>query len=179
MWRRFPKTPGLRRARAASAALLAGFLLAGCFYHFTGGGLPAHVRTVFIEQFENDTPYGILSSDAQRELQQDMIRSLGVRLASRENADAIVRGRISDYREVQANVRPGDEGRINVNLTEVQIVFDAEIYDVKQDHPLWRGSSISAIGQYNPARSETVDLARGKAIKDLAQKVIDGAQSQW
>ncbi|MDB4947633.1 MAG: Rare lipoprotein [Gemmatimonadetes bacterium] len=179
MWNLSRKTPGHRRARAASAALLAGFLLAGCFYHFTGGGLPAHVRTVFVEQFENNTPYGALSADAQRELQAQMIRSLGVRLASREAADAVVRGKISSYQEVQANIRPGDSGRISVNLSEVQIVFDAEIYDVKEDHPLWRGGSISAIGQYDPARNESVEIARAKAIRDMAQKVVDGAQSQW
>ncbi|HET6762894.1 MAG TPA: LPS assembly lipoprotein LptE [Longimicrobiaceae bacterium] len=179
MWNRFRKTPGLRLARSASAALAAALLLTGCIYHFTGGGLPSHVRTVFIEQFENDTPYGTLPTDAQRELQESLRRNLGLRLASRENADAVLRGHIRDYREVQANVRPGQEGRIDVNLSEVQIVFDAEIYDVKQDRSLWRGSSVNAIGQYNPARNETVDVARSKAIHEMAQKVIEGAQSQW
>jgi outer membrane lipopolysaccharide assembly protein LptE/RlpB len=179
MWMPFPKTPGRRRARGASAALAAALLLTGCLYHFTGGGLPSHVRTVFIEQFENDTPYGTLPSDAQRELQESLRRNLGLRLASRENADALVRGRIRDYREVQANITPGQQGRIDVNMSEVQIVFDAEIYDVKQDHSLWRGSSVSAVGQYNPARNESVDAARQKAIRELAQKVIEGAQSQW
>jgi hypothetical protein len=173
------KIPGRRRARGASAALALAFLLTGCLYHFSGGGLPSSVRTVFIEQFENDTPYGTIPADAQRELQDVMRRSLGLRLAARENADAIVRGRIRDYREVQANVTPGAQGRVDVNMSEVQIVFDAEIYDVKQDHSLWRGSSVSAVGQYNPARNEGVEGARQKAIRELAQKVVEGAQSQW
>lgn len=174
-----PKRPGLRRARAASALLAAALLLGGCFYGFTGGGLPPNVRTVFIEPFENTTPYLNLTTDVQLALQSELPRSLGVRLASRERADAVIRGKITDYREISANVRPSENpGRVDVLQAEVQIQFEGEIYDVKGDKPIYRAGSQAAIGTYNPDR-EQVATGRTKAVRELVVKMVQGAQSQW
>jgi hypothetical protein len=49
---------------------------------------------------------------------------------------------------------------------------------MKEDKPLWRGQSQSVLGNYQPD-SETEADGRERAIKDLVNKVIEGAQSQW
>src|SRR3954447_3217504 len=142
-----PTTPGARRARIASALAACALLASACMYHFTGGGLPSNIRTVYVDLFDNTTPYDFLRSDVQRQLQDQLPRSLGVRLAPQQTADAIVRGKLSGYDEAVTNFTPGQPGdRISSNQTRVQITFDAEIYDVKNDRVLWTGSSISAIG---------------------------------
>jgi len=174
------RTSGARRARAASALLAAALLLPGCIYKFTGGGLPTNIRTVYVDLFDNTTPYDFLRSDVQRQLQDQLPRNLGLRLASQQTADAIVRGKLSGYDEAVTNFDPNAPGgRISSNQTRVQITFDAEIYDVKADRVLWQGSSISAIGLFSRERGETVEVGRRKALEDLVQKLIEGAQSQW
>jgi outer membrane lipopolysaccharide assembly protein LptE/RlpB len=179
MWHPFPKTPGLRRARLASALLAAGLLLSGCMYSFTGGGLPENIRTVYVELWENNTPYEFLRTDVQQQLQNELPRRLGVRLAPQATADAIIRGKLNSYDEVTVNIDPNTQnGRINTQQKRVQITFDAEIYDVKEDKVIWTGSSISAIGNYNPS-SEPVDRGRERAREELIQKLVQGAQSQW
>ncbi|MFL5385611.1 MAG: LPS assembly lipoprotein LptE [Longimicrobiaceae bacterium] len=173
-------TSGARRARAASALLAATLLLSGCIYKFTGGGLPTNIRTVYVDLFDNTTPYDFLRSDVQRQLQDQLPRNLGLRLAPQQTADAIVRGKLSGYDEAVTNFDPNAPGgRINSNQTRVQITFDAEIYDVKADRVLWQGSSISAIGLFSREKGETVEVGRRKALEDLVQKLIEGAQSQW
>jgi hypothetical protein len=177
---RFPMTSGARRARAASALLAAALLLSGCIYKFTGGGLPSNIRTVYVDLFDNTTPYDFLRSDVQRQLQDQLPRNLGLRLASQQTADAIVRGKLSGYDEAVTNFDPSASGgRINSNQTRVQITFDAEIYDVKADKVIWQGSSISAIGLFSREKGESVEVGRRKALEDLVQKLIEGAQSQW
>jgi len=173
-------TPGARRARAASALLAAALLLSGCIYKFTGGGLPSNIRTVYVDLFDNTTPYEFLRADVQRKLQDELPRNLGVRLAPQQTADAIVRGKLTNYDEQVTNFDPNTPGgRITTNQTRVQITFDAEIYDVKGDKVIWQGSSISAIGLFSREKGETVELGRRKALEDLVQKLIEGAQSQW
>lgn len=185
MYRPSPKTPGARRGRGAKPLLaaLAALLLAsasGCIYGFTGGGLPSNIRTVFVEYFENTTPFDFLRSDVQRRLQAELPRNLGVRVAPQTTADAIVRGQLTGYDEQVVNVDPTTEGgRIQREQTRIQITFDAEIYDVKNDQVIWSGRSISAIGNYSPQRGESVDAGRERALNELVQKVIQGAQSQW
>jgi hypothetical protein len=178
---RFPRTPGLRRARAASLLAALPLLLSGCIYGFTGGGLPPHIRTVYIEPFENTTAFAILSSDVQQRLQQELPRQLGVRLAAQSVADAVIRGRLTGYQELQGNFRgSGDDtsSRIDVLQSEVQITFEAEIFDVEENRSIWKAAGTNAIGTYNP-QSEQVATGRTKAVTDLIAKIVQGAQSQW
>lgn len=178
---RSPMRPGRRPARKAGLlAVLLLPLLAGCMYSFVGGGLPSHVRRVFIEPFENETPYQTLTSDLLREMQDRLPGNLGVRLASQQTADAIIRGTIRSAEEQTTNFNPtpDESGRITRNEARVQITFDAEIYDVRQDTVLWRGSGITALGLFDPNR-EDVDDGRRKALEEVVQKLVEGAQSQW
>jgi Lipopolysaccharide-assembly len=183
MWQRFPMTPGLRRARKAALPALAALWLAaagGCMYRLTGGGLPANIRTVFVESFENTTPYEVLRGEVQQRLRTELPRNLGVRLATQQNADAIVRGTLRGYDEQVVNTAPNTEqGRIVREQTRIQITFDAQIYDVKEDKVIWQGSGLTAIGLYSPDRGESVDVGRNRALDDFIQKVVQGAQSQW
>jgi hypothetical protein len=164
--------------RVLLLALLA--TLSGCIYHFTGGGLPSNVNTVAILPFENQTSQPLLDTDIQRALQTAFPRNLGVRLADQATADAVVRGKVTRYEEVPASYRPTQPGQDEVPVIQrqVRITYDAEIYDVKQDKPLWRGQAQTVIGNYQPD-SQTESDGRANAIKDLVNKVIEGAQSQW
>jgi len=154
--------------------------LSGCIYRFTGGGLPSNIRTVYVELFDNTTPDEALRGDVQRALQQRLPRELGVRLASQASADAIVRGKLSGYDETTLNVAAQQQtgGRVQTVQRRLSLTFDAEVYDVRNDQVLWRGSNISAIGDYNPS-NQTINVAREKAVLDIIQKVVQGAQSQW
>ena len=176
----FLKRPGARRVRDAAGAFLLLSLLAGCMYSFVGGGLPSHVRRVYIQPFDNETPYQTLTADLLREMQDRLPGSLGVRLASQQTADAIVRGTLKSAEEQTTNFNPQPDptGRIQRLEARVQISFDAEIYDVRNDEVLWRGNGITAIGNFEPNR-EDVDDGRRKALEQVVQKLIEGAQSQW
>jgi outer membrane lipopolysaccharide assembly protein LptE/RlpB len=177
---RFLKTSGARRARLASILAAAAVMLSGCMYSFTGGGLPSNIRTVYVDLFDNTTPYEFLRSDVQRKLQEELPRNLGVRLAPQQTADAIVRGKLTNYDEQVTNFDPNTPGgRITTNQTRVQLTFDAEIYDVKNDRVIWQQGGISAIGLFSREGGETADVGRRKALEDLVQKVVQGAQSQW
>jgi hypothetical protein len=176
----FLKRPGVRRVRNAGGALLLLSLLAGCMYSFVGGGLPSNVRRVYIAPFENETPYQTLTSDLLREMQDRLPGSLGVRLSSEQTADAVVRGTLKSAEEQTTNFNPQPDptGRIQRLEARVQISFDAEIYDIRNDKVLWRGNGITAIGNFEPGR-EDVDDGRAKALEQVVQKLIEGAQSQW
>ncbi|HEX8393451.1 MAG TPA: LPS assembly lipoprotein LptE [Longimicrobium sp.] len=174
----FLKKRGARRALDAAALALV-LTLGGCLYSFTGGGLPSHIRRVYIEPFENGTPYPGMESELLRQLQERFPGNLGVRLASQQTADAIVRGRLIRAEEQTTNYDPRSVGgRVNALERQVQISFDAEIYDVREDRVLWKGNGITALGTFDPGR-ESVEVGRRKALIEVVQKMVEGAQSQW
>ena len=172
------KAPGSRRLLGALAAtLLVG--LGGC-YSLTGGGLPSHIRTVAVLAFDNTTVQPLLETDIQRELQTALPRNLGVRLAEEAVADAVVRGTVVGYEEVAASIRPSeqDSDRVPVAQRQVRITYNAEIYDLKQDRRIWAAQSQSVVGNYQPD-SERPEVGRSRAIKEISNRMVEGAQSQW
>jgi hypothetical protein len=168
--------------RLLASFLLLPLLLGGCLYGFVGGGLPGHVRTVAVLPFENETTQPLLETEIVQRLQTELPRNLGVRLADEQRADALVRGRVMAYEEVAASVRPTQDplqAQVPVVQRQVRITYELEIYDVRDDKPLWRAQAQSAMGNFLPDRGETPQQGRERAIRELVQKVIEGAQSQW
>lgn len=179
MWRLFRNLPGNRRARLAIAMTVLA-TSTGCIYSFTGGGLPSHIRTVAVLPFENGTVQPLLETDIQRELQTTLPRNLGVRLAEEALADAVVRGRVVRYEEVATSVRPvGQQAQqAPVIQRQIRITYNAEIYDLRQDVPIWTVQAQAVVGNFQP-ESETPEIGRGRAIREIVNRMVEGAQSQW
>lgn len=179
----FPRTSGLLEMRIRHLLPTLGFamVLAACNYSFVGGGLPEHVRTVAVLPFENQTSQPLLETDIQRALQQELPRSLGVRIASQSVADAVVRGTVTSYEEVVSSVRPNQDptgsSEVPVAQRQVRIVFDAEIYDVDNDQVLWQARGQSVLGSFGD--NEAQDAGRERAIDEMITRFVEGAQSQW
>jgi hypothetical protein len=171
---------GSFRASVRLAALLVLAAMAGaCNYGFRGGGgFPSHVRTVYIEPFENDTPQFDVDQQLMRVLTERLPRALGVRLAGERAADAIVRGSITRYEDVAQNYRPGQGGSVEVLQHQVQITVSITIIDVQRNEVLYESRGLSGRGEYRPD-TQSDDVARARAIETLIQQIIDGAQSQW
>ena len=168
-----PSWDSMRRSGLCSVALL---LTAGCVYGFAGGGLPAHVKTIAVIPFENETT----SSEIQREL-VDAFRAglcdrLGVREAPESRANAIVRGTIQRY-EVDIPVAYSADNRATTTaLRMLQIVVDLELVDQVTGETLWERKGFTADAKYEE-RGEPA--ARKEAIGHVVNALVEGAQSQW
>lgn len=167
-----------------SALVLVALALAwGCNYGFQGGGgFPDHIRTIYIEPFENETVQFGLEQQVATALDEELPGRLGVRTAGREVADAIVRGRVVRYDDVAQNYRGdaggGTAGGTQVVAHQVRIGVAIEIVDVRENLILYESRGVSGQASYEPA-SQTDRVAQQEAIRDVVQKIIDGAQSQW
>jgi hypothetical protein len=152
--------------------------LCACYSFSGGGGFPQHVRTLFIAPFENKTVKFELDTQLQRELSEKLPRALGVRQGGEKTADAIIRGEIVSYDDRAQNYRPGQAGTVTVIQHDVTITVNVKVIDVKNNRYIWEGNSLTGQGQYKPD-TETDEAARRRAIENVIQRIIDGAQSQW
>ena len=159
-------------------ALVPVLLLSGCYSLSSAGGFPEHVRTLFIAPLENKTVRFELDTQIQRELNEQVPRALGVRQGAEKTADAVIRGEITQYQDVAQNYSQGNAGNVTVVQHQVEITVDIRIIDVKNNRFIWEGRGLRGRGEYAPDR-ETDEVARTRAIKNIIQQVIDGAQSQW
>lgn len=162
------------------APLTATLLLSGCMYSFRAGSFPpAHIRTIAVVPFENETARFELSGELYDQLFRNLPSALGIRTAGEDVADAVVRGTIIRYEVVAPNYRAGAEGQAaEVLQRQVTLTVRVEIVDLVENVILWEERNVSAQGQFLEA-SENEDVGRAEAIELLVQKIVDGAQSNW
>lgn len=170
-----------RRGRGAArfAAVLGLALLpAGCNYGLSsGGGFDATIRTLYIQPFENTTPRFDLETQLYQVLTTELPGQLGLTTGSEQNADAMLRGRITRFDEV-ARTTPGEAGTINADEFQVQIVVSVELIDRRRNVIVWDGSSVTGRGDYFASR-ESDTAAIEEALKSILDQIVNGAQSRW
>lgn len=174
------RTPGL--------LLLGSLALAGpgCFYRysFTGGGLPANIRTVAVLPFENLTADPTLTQEINRAVRDAVQNRLGLRQAGESQADALVRGTISRYEpDVPVGITSsaqgtGQQNQVNVTSRKVQITVTVTIVDQREGRTLWERQSLTIDGEYDTSR-EQESRGRERALDRLIIQIVEGAQSQW
>jgi len=161
-------------------ALLAtlAFANTSCLYKFTGGGLPEHIKTIFIAPLENQTQQFDVDQQISRALADKLPRSLGIREAPEASAHAVLRGIITRYDDAASNYRSGTPGSVEVVQHQVMITMTIQIIDVEKNEVIYESTAVMGRGEYRPDTQSDV-VARTRAIEMLIQMIIDGAQSQW
>lgn len=153
-------------------ALVAG---TGC-YGFAGGGLPPHVRTVAVLPFDNESGSPELPRELQDALRDGLQSRLGLRDASEERANAVVRGRITRYEFDIPVAFSADPAQATSARRRLRVQVNIEIVDQVTGRVLWSRSGMTAEGEY-AERNEVA--GRKQAIDRIVNDVIEGAQSQW
>ncbi|HET7023963.1 MAG TPA: DUF4136 domain-containing protein [Gemmatimonadales bacterium] len=151
--------------------------MSGCFYGFSGGGLPNEIRTVAVLPFDNLTSDPTLTQDVNIAVRNAMEQNLGLRQAGADQADALVRGTITRYDpDVPVAYTGTAQNQVSVTKRLVEITVSIEIVDQKQNKTLWQKSGLMVQGDYDPGREQD---GRKKALDQLVNNLVEGAQSQW
>jgi hypothetical protein len=163
----------IRRSGILSVFLLS---LSGCLYGFGGGGLPSHVKTFAISQFKNETATVDLPSQIADELRARVHERLGLTEAPDASANAIIRGTIQRY-EIDIPVGVAANNKAATTATRaLELTVDIEMVDQVSGKTLWQKKGLVAQAQYE---ERTEAAARAKAISQIVDQLIEGAQSQW
>ena len=153
-------------------------LLTGCGvrYGFSEGAFPPHIRTMAILPFENQTATPELQNELFDDMRKELQKRLGVRDATEDRADALVRGKIVSY-DVDIPVAISADPRQAVSARRrLQVTVDVEILDQTTGKTLWQRKGLRAEGEY-AERAEAE--GRRQAVARIVNDIIDGAQSQW
>src|SRR5579862_1981568 len=181
-WPRSTQSSGI--ARTSAIAVVCASALTGCFwkYGFHGGGLPPNIKTIAVLPFENNTPTPELQKNILDGLRSATGSRLGLREASEERADAVLKGTIQRY---DIDVPVGySGGRITGATSAVatttqrrlELQIDVEIDEQSTGRVLWQRKGLVESGDY-PEGGEI--QGRTQAVKKVVNDVVEGAQSQW
>ena len=105
---------------------------------------------------------------------------LGLRAAGERQADAVVRGTITQYEpDVPVAYTGGPSGQpstVQVTRRLAQLTVNIEIVNQHTGAVLWTRNGLRVEGDYSPGSESD---GRKKALDRLADNIVEGAQSQW
>ena len=126
--------------------------------------------------FDNETPTTELQRELNEALRKTLASRLGLREATEDKANAVVRGTIVRY---DIDVPEAFSANVNQSTTsrrKLQVVVDVEIMDQIRGKTLWAKKGITVDGAY----AENGEAAgRKQAVEKIVNEVVEGAQSQW
>ncbi|MGH7497651.1 MAG: hypothetical protein ACREL3_02240 [Gemmatimonadales bacterium] len=128
--------------------------------------------------FDNQTSEPTLTQEVSVAVREAVESRLGLREASEQQADAVVKGVISRYDPDLPVQYTGDPTQRQVTVTRrlVQITVSVEILDQKQGKSLWQRNGLIVEGDYPPGQEAA---GRQTALDKLVTNIVEGAQSQW
>ncbi len=151
-------------------------LLSGCGYTLVGqGNLPAHIKTIAVPIFTNDTLEEGIEETLTNAVVGEFLRGGKVRLVSSAQPDAILLGTIKTYKNRQA-IAYNDLNEVSgYRLT---VAVDIELKDLIKDTDLWTTDGLEEFADYKGGAdiglTEEQDNERRALIEisnKLAQKI--------
>jgi hypothetical protein len=158
--------------------LVGAVVLSACSYSFTGASLPAHIKTINIQPFNDNSGSGepYLSDDITNQLITLFVDDGNLTIAGADKADSKLSGTITQFSD-RAETITGE----NITARKITIRVKAVYMDLVKRKKIFE-KTFTAFSNYNNNSGDVTD-ARNTAIKEaldqIAEDVLIGVIAQW
>jgi TolB-like protein len=150
------------------------FVVAGCGAYTTGTRIPSHLKTVYVQTFENKTSEFLLPQQIAEGLVSKFQDEGDLRVTTSTSADAYLEGTILRYiEEPLTYVGSGD-----VLQRKVRIFVDVRFVDRVRDEVLWEEERLERWAVYD-SQTEEEEIGISRAVDKLAEDIINQALKGW
>jgi outer membrane lipopolysaccharide assembly protein LptE/RlpB len=140
------------------ALLLFLLLVAGCGYSLRGA-LPPHIRTIAIPIFSNRTQEPAVENVITQAVVDAFATSGQLKIASLQDADAILEGEIVGYRLESLSFDP----KANVREYRLLVTLNLQIKDTKKNVMLWRQEGLQEKADFRVPGQVAATISREEA----------------
>jgi hypothetical protein len=172
--------PRTRLAVRASWLLALVVLAGGCAYTASPGLLPAHLKTIAIPVFENETGEYTLEQEVTDAVVQKFVSDNHLKITDERSADCEIKGQVVSYRN-------GVFGISQAAVAEeyrVTIVVSVTFKDLVKNREIWHDAQLTKWSNYYvqsvpgaPAQTE-LD-GRKAAIQKIADEILNRSIESW
>ena len=183
--------PAAQRRRAwgfLAAGLALALSLQACGYSFSGTSLPAHIRSIAIPMFQNETLDATIGSDVTQGITERFVSDNRLKIARAASADCVLEGRVIEYTRNVYSYNAAQQPEAYIVVIRIAVVLKDRI----KNRDLWADDALTATATY-PATPGTAveadagsqglpqneDEAREAAIANLAQDILARTLEQW
>ena len=159
---------------ARTVLLLTLLGLTGCLYQ-VGSLIPADVKTIHVEMFENATFRRELEIALTEAVQREIRRRTHLRLTAKDNADTILTGEVVDFRG-RTEVKDVED---DVFSQDVTVYVNMKWVDRRTGRVLAKGTRLNRPVRIFTTRGDTVAAAAVESFRYLAETIVDRMEGGW
>jgi hypothetical protein len=164
--------------------------ISGCGYT-TGSLLPAHLKTINIENFANKIPLTDEVSDQNRYktyrplLEVDVTRAIidrfifdgHLRISQKKDANLILEGSLVDFRREPTKYGYDD----TIDQYRIVIFVDLKLIDAASEKVIWTENNFAGNDYYftTGPQQKSENAAVSDALNDLARRVVERVVDVW
>jgi len=163
----------LRTARFLGCALA--IAVYGCSPYSFSGGRTALVQSAHVPQFENETAEFGLGEALTQGIIEGFIEDNQIKIVSADNAEAILSGRIVEYRRKAYTFDETD--RVTEYIVEIWVTADL----TKKGEPpetIWQAERLRGFGIYD-ADEEDEQAGQERAIVKITEDLLNKTIKSW
>lgn len=150
-------------------------LMCGC-YTFSGSSLPAHLKTVDIPLFNNQSLQSDVADAITNALSTQIVQGNLLKVVAHDG-DATITGTVTSYVNTPYTFSASDTRQVNVNQYVVRITAEVEFADNKKGTPLFKGA-VTGEGVYDLS-TQTEETGKQLAIAQLVTRILQNSVQGW
>lgn len=153
----------------------------------TSSTLPAHLKTIHIEKFENNIDFTaegrrniylpLLEIDVKNAIVDRFLFDGNLKVVDAPQADLILRGKLNNYRRSGLRFTQSDD----VEEYRVHITVELKMWDSTEGVQKWTESALVGEATYfvSGSLATTEESAVQEAIEDLARRIVERTVEDW
>ena len=152
-------------------------ILGGCGYTTNAFFLPAHIKTVYVETFQNKSDQPNLENDLRAKLIETVQNDGNLKIAPEDEADTVLRGELTGYTR-QALRYLNDEA---VQEYRITVTVNFNFFDRKNNTNIVKADGFSGDTSYylSGSKAKSESAARSDALDDLAHRILNKVITLW
>lgn len=152
-------------------------VLTGCAGYRLGSMLPPEVKTVFVEVVQNETTEPNIEFDVTQAIISRFQRDGSLKIASRDNADSVLRVTLTEYRlapAVYEKDRRTAAEEYRVTIVSRILLTRTGTEEVLVEHPRVMGDTVFPLtGDLSSSKRLALPLVATDLAQDIVEKIVD------
>jgi len=160
-------------------ALLGLFMVTNCWYYSFKGTIPAHINSIAIPNFENQTSEMGIREEITQKVKLNFIQENILEVKDKKDSDSILYGVITRINDEPYTYQSSETGE-RVENYQIIVSVEVEWYDNVEDKQLFK-QTFTAKEPYDQtgATDQTRERAIDQAVETLNDDIINSVLTIW
>ena len=152
------------------------FFLFACAKYSFRGALPSHLKTIYIEDFDDHTNYPGVREEFMQKVATAFISDNSLTIVEQKaSADLILNGNLASIQRRPASITPTEQ----VQQYQMVLTIKTECLNTHTQKPLW-AETISRYGIISGSASrDEIDQANSLAIDQVVEDILSKTIGAW